>query len=244
VEENCCGGNWKEGDEVMEEQLKDLPEILNQGRLKSVAFKEEHRQKVLQKVRAMNRPPAPKHWFYHWFHQSLSLALGVVFILIFIQYFQDMPDRTKSVAKQSANQAVKLPYANQAILTKVRHDMWHQYKVTNVDARQSGDTLTVYLTYPADCPSTEQLNLTKVYLREVSHLTLNEPYGAQTYLGELWKYVNVKVYSTASDDLLIASKQGIEFSYDWFGTIDTDHGKLTWEKIQKQDNPFEKGISN
>jgi hypothetical protein len=228
----------------MEDPLKQLPEILNQGRLKSVSFKEEHRQKVLQKTRELNRPPAPKSWFYHWFHQSLSLALAVAFIFIFIQYFQDIPEKSKPEVKQASEQQIKLPYANQAILTKVRNDMRHQYGVSSIDARQTGNTLSVYIIYPGEMSSKKQFTLTETYLKEVSHLTLNEPYGAQTSLGELWKYVNLKVYTTASDNQMIAARLNIEFNYDWLGEIDSKNGKLTWEKISKIDNPYLKGISN
>ncbi|WNB92880.1 hypothetical protein [Bacillus sp. NEB1478] len=227
----------------MEDPLKQLPEILNHGRLKSITFKEEHRQQVLQKARDLHRPPAPKSWFYHWFHQSLSLALGVACIIIFVQFIQDFPKTSNKDIEKAAEEALEVPYANHAILTKVRHDMRLQHNIQSTVASQSGDTLTVYLVYPDDLSANEQFALTKTYLKEVSHLTLNEPYGAQSYLGELWNYVNVKVYTTTSNDQSLAARLNIALNYDWVGTIDSQNGKLKWEKIS-DDVPYEKGILN
>lgn len=213
----------------MEDPLKQLPEILNNGRMKNITFKEEHRQKVLQKTRDLNRPPAPKSWVYHWFHQSLSLALGVAFIFIFIQFAQSTPS---NVEQKEAEQMVKIPYANQAILTKARHDMRNHHDVTGIDAYQKGDTLSVHIIFPDNLSREEQINLTKSYLKEVSHLTLNEPYEAQEYLGELWNYVNVKVYTAGeTEDDLLAERLQIEFGFDWLGSIDKKEGILKWEQI-------------
>ncbi|MDR7072972.1 hypothetical protein [Fictibacillus barbaricus] len=228
----------------MEDPLKQLPEILNHGRLKSITFKDDHRQNVLQKARDLHKPPAPKSWFYHWFHQSLSLALGVACIIIFVQFIQDIPKHSSDDIKKAEEQTLKVPYANQAILTKVKHDMRHQHDIQSTIAVQTGDTLTVYIVYPDDLPSNEQLTLTKTYLREVSHLTLNEPYGAQSYLGELWNYVNVKVYTTTSNVQSLAARLNIPLNYDWLGTIDSKNGKLTWERISEDDQSNEKGILN
>jgi hypothetical protein len=214
----------------MEDPLKQLPEILNNGRMKNISFKEEHRQKVLQKTRELNRPPAPKSWLYHWFHQSLSLALGVVFIFIFIQFAQSTPPEADE--QKDAVQMVKIPYANQAILTKARHDMRNYHDVTGIDAYQKGDTLTVHIIFPDNLSRENQMDLTESYLKEVSHLTMNEPYEAQDYLGALWNYVNVKVYTAGStDDDMLASRLQVEFGFDWLGSIDKKEGILKWERI-------------
>lgn len=222
----------------MEDPLKQLPEILNNGRMKNVVFKEEHRQKVLQKTRDLNRPPTPKSWIYHWFHQSLSLALGVAFIIIFIQFAQSTPPIAEH---KDAEQMVKLPYANQAILTKARHDMRNHHNVTGIDSYQKGDTLTVHIIFPDNLSRREQMSVTESYLKEVSHLTMNEPYEAQEYLGELWNYVNVKVYTAGeTDDDMLAERLQIEFGFDWLGSIDKKEGILKWERIS--DKPYlEKG---
>lgn len=215
----------------MEDPFKQLPEILN-GRLKNIVFKDEHRQMVLQKTRELNRPPAAKSWLYHWFHQSLSLALGVAFIFIFIQFVQSTPDNPVDI-KKDAEQSVKIPYVNKAILTKARHDMRIQHDVTGIDSYQKGDTLTAYIMFPDHLSQEEQIGLTESYLKEVSHLTLNEPYAAQEYLGELWNYVNVKVYTAGSTDALLAARLNMEFGYDWLGTIDKKDGRLKWERISQ-----------
>jgi hypothetical protein len=214
----------------MEDPLKQLPDILNKGRLKTIAFKEDHRQKVLHKIRGLNKPPAPKSLWYHWFHQSLSLALGVVFIFIFIQLAQVMP--SSDAEKKEAEHIAKTPYVNQAILTKARHDMRNRHNITGIDAYQKGETLTVYIMFPEDLSQEEQIYLTESYLKEVSHLTLNEPYETQNYLGELWNYVNVKVYTTgSSDDDMLAARLRIDQSFEWLGAINKNEGILKWERI-------------
>jgi hypothetical protein len=224
----------------MEDPLKQLPEILNNGRMKNITFKEKHRQEILQKTRELNRPPAPKSWMYHWFHQSLSLALGIAFIFIFVQFAQTTTP--KVVDHKDAEQMVKIPYVNQAILTKARHDMRNHYDVDMVDAYQKGETLTVYIMFPDNLSFEDQKSLTESYLKEVSHLTLNEPYQAQDYLGELWKYVNVKIYTSGStgDDLL-AERLQIENRFDWSGSIDKKEGILKWEKLSDKNQSFETG---
>lgn len=214
----------------MEDPLKQLPEILNNGRMKTITFKEEHRQSVLQKTRELNKPPAPKSMWYHWFHQSLSLALGVAFIFLFIQFAESMP--LNKDTNRDANFFVKTPYANQAILTKARHDMRHQHKVTGIDAYQKGDTLTVYIRFPEHLSQEKQFFLTESYLKEVSHLTLNEPYEAQESLGELWNYVNLKVYTASStDNDRIADLLDVDKDFEWLGSIRKNEGILKWERI-------------
>ncbi|MCM3718207.1 hypothetical protein [Fictibacillus phosphorivorans] len=214
----------------MQDPLKQLPEILNNGRMKNITFKEEQRHKVLQKLHDCNRPPAPKSWFYHWFHQGMSLALGIAFIFLIIQFAQGTP---LNEDQKTADQLVKIPYANKAILTKARHDMRHHYDVTAIDAYQEGDTLFVHIIFPDHLNREEQINLTKSYLKEVSHLTLNEPYVAQEYLGELWNYVNVKIYTAGEEpkDGMLADKLQVDFGYDWLGTIDKKEGILKWDQI-------------
>lgn len=218
----------------MEDPLKQLPEILNNGRLKSIAFKEEHRQKVFQKTRDLNKPPAPKSLWYHWFHQSLSLALGVAFIFIFIQFAESMP--LKMDKNKEAENASEIPYVNQAILTKARHDMRNHHDVTGIDAYQKGDTLTVYIMFPEDLTQDEHIFLTESYLKEVSHLTLNEPYAAQENLGELWNYVNVKVYTTGTtDNDMQADLLQLDQNFEWLGSINKHEGVLKWERITDND---------
>ncbi|KZE67801.1 hypothetical protein AWM68_18720 [Fictibacillus phosphorivorans] len=214
----------------MEDPLKQLPEILNNGRMKTITFKEEHRQSVLQKTRDLNKLPAPKSMWYHWFHQSLSLALGVAFIFLFIQFAESMP--LNKDTNKDANFFVKTPYVNQAILTKARHDMRHQHNVTGIDAYQKGDTLTVYIRFPENLSQEKQFFLTESYLKGVSHLTLNEPYEAQENLGELWKYVNLKVYTASStDNDLIAELLKVDKDFEWLGSIKKNEGTLKWERI-------------
>ncbi|MBY6036778.1 hypothetical protein KUV80_08940 [Fictibacillus nanhaiensis] len=214
----------------MEDPLKQLPEILNKGRMKNITFHDEHRQKVLKKIRQLNRPPAPKSWFYHWFHQSLSVAIGVAFIFIFIQFAQSIPE---PLEQKEAEHAAKIPYANQAILTKARHDMRNYHNVSGIDAYQKGDLLTVHIMFPDNLSYQDQVNLSESYLKEVSRLTLNEPYEAQNYLGELWNYVNVKVYTVSANYDLLAAKLQYESNFDWLGTIEKEDGKLRWEQISK-----------
>jgi hypothetical protein len=221
----------------MEDPFKQLPEILNQGRLKNIGFKDHHRQQVLKKVQELNKPPAPKSWMYHWFHQSLSLALGIVFIFVFIQFAQSTPMEKKEAVTLS-----DIPYANQAILTKARHDMRNHHQVSDITARQYDDTLTVYITFPGNMEKDEQISLTESYLKEVSHLTLNEPYVSQVNLGDLWKYVNVNVYTTSSNEQLMAARLGIDMSYDWIGTMNTGDKKMTWEPISKENQGFQTNI--
>jgi hypothetical protein len=204
---------------------------MNNGRMKNITFKEEHRQKVLQKTRDLNRPPAQKSMLYHWFHQSLSLALGVAFIFFFIQFAQNTPLNPVE-EKKDAEQIVKVPYINQAILTKARHDMRNHHDLTGIDAYHKDETLTAYIIFPDGLTQEKKVQLTKSYLKEVSHLTLNEPYDAQKYLGELWNYVNVKIYTTGSDDSMLTSKLGFESDFEWLGSIDKNDGTLKWELVK------------
>ncbi len=198
--------------------------------MKTITFKEEHRHSVLQKARNLNKPPAPKSMWYHWFHQSLSLALGVAFIFLFIQFAESMP--LSNDKNKEAEYIANTPYANQAILTKARHDMRNHHNVTGIDAYQKGDTLTVYIRFPDNLSQEDQIFLTESYLKEVSHLTLNEPYEAQNSLGELWNYVNLKVYTSGTEDNdRIADLLELDKDFEWLGSINKNEGVLKWERI-------------
>ncbi|MBH0174072.1 hypothetical protein IHV09_10905 [Fictibacillus sp. 23RED33] len=219
----------------MEDPFKQLPEILNNGRMRTITFKEEHRQKVLQRTRDLHKPPAPKSMWYHWFHQSLSLALGVAFIFIFVQFAESVPFQLHE--KKEAQSIAKIPYANQAILTKARHDMRNHHKISDVMANQKKDNLTVFITFPKNLSQEKQIFLTESYLKEVSHLTLNEPYEAQKNLGELWNYVNVKIYTTTeSEDDMLRQLMHVDQNFEWKGSINKHDGILKWERIPVSNN--------